>query len=310
MAVLIYLLLYTTACSTTMRADEAENRDELVAYTSIYPIYDFTKKIAGDRIRVELLVPPGAEPHGWEPSAKIISEIGHSQVFFYNGLELDIWAEKIGASLTKENVKCIAVAEADSIQPMIFNEEIKHGQEQLEEHHHGSYDPHVWLDPTIVEEMAKTIMDTFIEVDAKNKSYYQENFNAFQEQLQELDEDYKQALSKLKKKEFVVSHAAFGYMAKRYGLNQIAILGLAPQAEPSPAKLVELTSLIREYDLHTIFFERLSSPKVANVIANETGIKVEELNPIGGLTQEEMDRGEEYISIMRGNLEKLVKALQ
>jgi zinc transport system substrate-binding protein len=306
---LIALSLNTAACSTT-KVDEGE-KDEIIAYTSVYPIYDFTKKIAGDRIKVELLVPPGAEPHGWEPSAKVIAKLEQSQVFLYNGLELDPWAERIAASLSKENLISIAVAEIDTIQPMTFNEEEQHGEEEYEkEHNHGSYDPHVWLDPIIAEEMARAIKDTFIEIDGKNSDYYEENFNNLKQELQDLDRDYKEALSQVEKKDFIVSHAAFGYMANRYGLNQIAILGLAPQAEPSPAKLVELTSLVGEYDMHTIFYEQLSSPKAADVLANETGVKVEVLNPIGGLTQEEMDRGEDYISIMRENLEKLVQGLQ
>lgn len=306
----IVLLLYSTARSTRMKEEDIENKDEIVVYTSVYPIYDFTKKIAGGRVRVEMLVPPGAEPHGWEPSAKAISKIEQSQIFLYNGLGLDLWAEKIADSLSEESVKCMAVAEVETIQAMVFSKDISQGEKQQEESHHGDYDPHVWLDPTIAEEMARSIMDVFVEVDSKNENYYQENFTIFQDQLKELDQSYQEELSKVKKKNFIVSHAAFGYMAKRYGLKQIAILGLAPQAEPSPAKLVELTSLIREYDLHTIFFERLSSPKAANVLAKETGIKVEELNPIGGLTQEEMDAGQEYLSIMKENLEKLKKALQ
>jgi zinc transport system substrate-binding protein len=293
--IFIGLLLNTIGCSP-IETEESANNNEIIAYASVYPIYDFAKKIGGERINVKMATPPGAEPHGWEPSGKAIKEIEQSQVFLYNGLDLDPWAERIGRGL-KDKVTIIAVGEEEALAPMIIKEGI------------GSYDPHIWLDPIIVIEMAKIIKDVFSEVDKENQNYYEENFNIFQSKLYELDKEYYAALSRVKNKNFIVSHGAFGYLAKRYGLNQITILGLTPQGEPSPAKLVELTTLIKKYNINTVFFEHLTSPKAANVLAKETGINVEVLHPIGGLTQEEMDNGEDYISIMRKNLTHLVRAL-
>lgn len=293
--IFIGLLFNTISCSS-LGTEESVNNKGITAYASVYPIYDFAKKIGGERIGVKLVIPPGAEPHSWEPSGKIIKEIQQGQIFLYNGLDLDPWAKKIGSSL-EGKLSILAVGEEGPIKNMVISE----GK--------GNHDPHLWLDPIVVIEMAKAIKDVFIDLDGEYQNYYEENFNNFKLQLLELDKEYNEVLSKVSKKNFIVTHGAFAYMAKRYGLNQITILGLAPQGEPSPAKLVELTSLIKKHNINTVFFEHLTSSKAANVLASETGVKVDILNPLGGLTQEEMDRGEDYFSIMRENLNHLAKAL-
>lgn len=304
---LLFIIVLTsfTACSFSGTEKETEQR---VVYTSVYPIYDFTKKIGGDKIHVELLIPPGTEPHSWEPSAKDMAKIEESDLFLYNGLGLDSWAERIAKSLPNEDRNTLAVAEIGNIKPMVFTEGEKDHQDQ-EAHGHGNYDPHVWLDPTNVEKMAESIKEQLVKIDPQNEEYYEKNFSTFQKQLKELDEKYQQALSQVEKRDFIVNHAAFGYLANRYHLNQIAITGLTPQAEPSPAKLKELTALIKKYDISTIFMENLSSPKLTDVLAEETGAKVDLLHPIDGLTQEEMDQGKEYLSLMGQNLKALKRAL-
>lgn len=297
------ILVNFTACS--IASGEEEENGEIIVYTSVYPIYDFSQKIGGEKVQVELLMPPGAQPHGWEPSAKDRAKVEESQIFLYNGLGLDPWAERMAETLSNEEIQTLALAEIDTIKPMTFTEDHDHEEDE----NHSTYDPHVWLDPTNVEKMAEAIGNVFIEVDPANQKYYEENLKAFQKELQTLDEKFQQRLSSIKKRDFIVNHAAFGYLANRYDLNQIAITGLAPQAKPSPSKLKELTQVIREYDMHTIFMEELSSPKVVDVLAEETGVEVELLHPIGGLTQEEIDQGEDYLSLMRKNLENLSKAL-
>ncbi|MCR1900032.1 zinc ABC transporter substrate-binding protein [Irregularibacter muris] len=307
MILMITILLFTfTSCS---QEPEETNEDEKVrVYASIYPVYDFARKIGGDNIQVELLVPPGAEPHSWEPSAKTVANIERSKILLYNGLEMDPWAEKLAGSLKGTEIQTLAVGEIEGID-YIQSDEQEHDHQHEQDHHHGTYDPHIWLDPTIAEKMAEAIKDILIKVDQTNKEDYEKNFGDFKEDLATLDEDYQQNLAHIEKKEFVVAHAAFGYLARRYDLTQVPIAGIAPQVEPSSTKLAEITSLMKEKELTTIFFENLSSPKLANVLAEETGAKVDVLHSLDGLTQEEMDSGKEYISIMRENLEKLQQAL-
>ncbi|SJZ83560.1 metal ABC transporter substrate-binding protein [Garciella nitratireducens] len=300
------LLMSFTACSSLQDQGQATKKK---VYTSIYPIYDFTKKIGGDKIEIELLTSPGAEPHSFEPSAKDMAKIEKSDLFLYNGLGLDSWAEKIAQSLSNQGKKALAVAEIEEIHPMIFTEQDENHHQGQQSHEHGIYDPHVWLDPMNAEKMAKAIKEQLVRIDSENKEYYEKNFITFQKQLKELDENYQKSLSQVEKKDFIVNHAAFGYLANRYGLNQIPITGLVPQAEPSPAKLKELTKLIKEHDINTIFMESLSSSKLTDVLSEETGVKVELLHPIGGLTRQEMDQGKEYLSLMKQNLQVLTKAL-
>jgi zinc transport system substrate-binding protein len=299
----LLLLFNLVGCSSETQEGK---EGEIKVYTSIYPLYDFTKKVGGDKIQVELLVPPGAEPHGFEPSAKKVAEIEEGNLFLYNGLEMDPWAEKLSKSLEGTSVHTLALGEIQGIEPILFKEDHDHEEEE----EHGIYDPHIWLDPMNAKGMAETIKNELVKIDGENKDYYEERFITFKDNLEKLDKEYRESLSQGQKKEFVVAHAAFGYLARRYDLKQISISGLAPQAEPSPSKLVELTKVVEKYNINTIFFENLSSPKLSEVLASETGTKTEVLNPIGGLTQEEMDKGQEYISIMRENLEKLEEALK
>lgn len=305
--IIILLLIFIsiiniTACS---EASSPGEEGDMVVYTSIYPIYDFAKKIAGDAIRVDLLLPPGAEPHGWEPSARMMASIEKAQGFLYNGLDMDPWAERLAKSISSGGVHVLALGEMDSVQPMLYHGD-HHGHG---EHGHGTHDPHIWLDPIMAEEMAAGIRDLFIQMDEDNRRVYEENFLSFRDQLRALDQEYREALAQSERREFIVTHAAFGYLAQRYNLRQISITGLAPQAEPSSGKMAELIQLIREHNIPVVFTEELGSTKAARVLADEAGVSVDTIHPIGGLTKEEMDRGEDYLSIMRKNLEKLVKAL-
>lgn len=172
-----------------------------------------------------------------------------------------------------------------------------------------NHDPHIWLDPVLAKEMARRIYDAVAAADPDNKSYYEENFNELAAKLNELDKSYRENLANVNRKEFITSHAAFGYMAKRYGLVQIPISGLSPQEEPSPKKMAELAELCRQKNIKYIFFETLVSPKLSEILAQEVGAKTLVLNPIGGLTYEEIKAGKDYFSIMQENLENLKKAL-
>ncbi|MCF6096903.1 metal ABC transporter substrate-binding protein [Thermovorax subterraneus] len=286
----IFSLIFTVAGCAAKRADYAPtkaNSSRLVIYTTFYPLYDFTKKIVGDRAQVENIIPAGVEPHDYEPSPKQIAGIYDAEVFVFLGDVMEPWAKKLEGQLRD---KGITVVEA--------------GKGLIENH-----DPHIWLDPVLAKEMARRIYDAVAAADPDNKSYYEENFNELAAKLNELDKSYRENLANLNRKEFITSHAAFGYMAKRYGLVQIPISGLSPQEEPSPKKMAELAELCRQKNIKYIFFETLVSPKLSETLAQEVGAKTLVLNPIGGLTYEEIKAGKDYFSIMQENLENLKKAL-
>lgn len=286
----IFSLIFTVAGCAAKRADYAPAKvdsSRLVIYTTFYPLYDFTKKIVRDRAQVENIIPAGVEPHDYEPSPKQIARIYDARVFVFLGDVMEPWAQKLEVQLRDKGVNVVEAGKG-----LIENN-----------------DPHIWLDPVLSKEMARRIYDAVAAADADNKSYYEENFNELAAKLDELDKSYRENLVNLNRKEFITSHAAFGYMAKRYGLVQVSISGLSPQEEPSPKKMAELAELCRQKNIKYIFFETLVSPKLSETLAREVGAKTMVLNPIGGLTSEEIKAGEDYFSIMQENLENLKKAL-
>lgn len=304
-------MLVAGACSIQQRPQtSAEERDgKLLVYASIYPMYDFAQKIGGDKIDLRMMVPPGAEPHDWEPTAKLMAQMEKADVFIYNGVNMEMWADKLVKSISSEKLKVVEASSGVSLIKLEDHEEGEYGKHEGEEDNHGDYDPHVWLDPMRALKQAENIKNAFVAADEENMEFYESNFNEFANKLRELDQKYREELKDRKLNEIVVAHAAFGYLADRYGLEQISVSGLTPQEEPSAAKMAQITELVREHGIKYIFFETLTSPKLAKVIANETGAKTAVLNPVGGLTKDEIEEGKGYISIMEDNLEILKKAL-
>ena len=191
-------------------------------------------------------------------------------------------------------------------------EEHDHDHENETEEHdhdHGSFDPHVWLDPANAKIQMKSICEAFCRADPDHEKDYRANYEKYAADLDALDGEYRAALSSVENPYIVVSHEAFGYLCKAYGLRQIPIRGISADAEPDAARMREIIEMTGRYHVRVIFFEALGSPKVAEAIARETGCETKALHPIGGLTQEQIDAGEDYFSIMRSNLEALNYAL-
>jgi zinc transport system substrate-binding protein len=304
---LIAVLFITTGCLD--RADKQnriiEQPDKPVVFTSIYPMYDFTKNIGGDRIDLRMAIPAGAEPHDWEPTAKLLAALQEADIFIYNGVGMEPWVDDMLASLSGDGPFIVEASEGIGLL------KLENHVGKQSRHHNGftGYDPHVWLDPVRANMQCENILSALIKVDQRNEDYYRSNFLKFSDKLKELDNLYRETLSGFSRREIVVSHAAFGYLADRYGLIQIAVSGLNPREEPSAAELVELTQFIREKGVRHILFETLTSPKLAEVLAIEAGAKIGVLNPIGGLTRQEMDEGMDYLSVMMKNLETLKDVL-
>jgi zinc transport system substrate-binding protein len=285
MFLLIACLFVISGCS----AQKQEKNKKVKVVTTFYPMYYFTKQITGDLADVQMLVPNGVEPHDWEPSTKDMMSIQDSDLFVYNSKYFEKWAVKALKSVDQKNMK---VVEATNGIKLI-----------------GSNDPHVWLSPVLAKKEVDTIASALEKKDPKNKMQYAKNADNFKRKLDKLDVLFKETLSKRQKKEFVTQHAAFGYLAKQYGLTQIPIAGLSPDVEPTLGKLSKLTELAKEKQIKTIYFEELASPKVAETLANEIGAKTEILNPLEGLTNKEKEKGMGYIEVMEQNLNNLKKAL-
>lgn len=277
---------------------------KLKVVASFYPVYDFAVKIGGEKAEVTNMVPAGTEPHDWEPATKDIAVLEKADVFIYSGAGMEHWVEAVLKSL--ENKKLISVEASDGI----TLREGHHHSASKEEHDHGKYDPHVWLSPMNAKKEMENIKNAFVEADPDNKDYYEKNYETYEKKFDELDQTYQKTLEPLPNKVIVVSHEAFGYLCNAYGLTQMGIEGLSPDSEPDPARMAEVIDFVKENHVKTIFFEELASAKVAKAIANETGARVLVLNPLEGLSDDEIKAGDDYFSVMEKNLQVLKESLE
>lgn len=302
------------AVSSVPSVQPTDTSKKLKVVATFYPMVEFSRQVAGSHAEVIGLIPTGVEPHDWEPSPKDIAQLKEADVFVYNGI-VEEWAED--ALKGAANDKRIVVEASQEIELMEGTHEEEHeGEEEHEEeaaheedHHEHALDPHVWLSPVLAQKEVKAIEAALVKADPAHKDDYVKNADAYIAKLKELDNAYKTGLKDVKRKEFVTQHAAFGYLAKEYGLTQVPIAGLSPEQEPSPDKMADIIQFAKEKQVKTIFFETLVDPKVAQTIANELGAKTDVLNPLEGLTDEDKKNNLDYIGIMKNNLAALQKAL-
>jgi zinc transport system substrate-binding protein len=311
--ILIFIVsLFLTGCFA--RPSAAPETEKIKVYTSFYPLYDFALKIGGERVEVINLIPAGIEPHDWEPGPQLLMAVINADILIFNGLGLEPWVEKTSAALKEGNL--MLVDASLGIEPLrgYFHDhdDEDHDDEDHEdedEDHDAVPDPHVWLDPMLALHQAENILSALITVDPASEEFYRENFNSFREQISGLDKAFAAGLKDIARREFVVTHLSFAYLARSYGLVQLGISGLSPYEEPGPGKMKEIVNFLREHNLKYIFREPLASPRLAEVLAAETGAEILTLNPLEGLSAEELAAGKDYIAVMYENLEQLKKAL-
>ncbi len=265
---------------------------------SFYPLAEFAKQIGGEQVEVVNIVPPGLEPHDFDPSSQDIAKTYSATLFIFNGSGFDPWAEKISPELEKKNIAIIKMTQYFNLLESIDEQE---GE--------GNIDSHIWLDPVLAQKEVEIIKDAFKAIDPDNSLTYELNAENYLSKLSELDKKYRDGLASCAIRDAIVSHSAFGYLANRYGINIIPIAGISPEEEPSPRRISEIAEIARQKNIKYIFFETLVSPKLAETIANEIGAETLLFNPLEGLTKEELTAGKNYISIMEENLTSLRQAL-
>jgi zinc transport system substrate-binding protein len=241
---------------------------------ALYPLAFAAAEIGGASVDVENLTPPGAEPHDLEVSPRDVADVRDADLLLLLGRGFQPQLED-------------AVGDGDGVVLLLDTP----GLEVL-----SNNDPHVWLDPV---RYAK-VVDRIGQVLGKQSAA-----NDLKRRLMNLDSEFRAGLADCERNEIVTSHEAFAYLAERYGLEQVAITGLSPEAEPEPGKLQDVVNLVRARGVTTIYFETLVSPRIAETVARETGAKTAVLNPIEGLTEEQAANGEDYFSLMRMNLAAL-----
>lgn len=256
-------------------------------FASFYPIYDFVEKIGGDKVDVSTIVPNGIEPHDFEPTPKQVVELQNADLIFINGAGFEDWIKEITNSNIVDLSRNITIENINS-----------------------NPNPHIWLDPILVESMAEEIYNTLASLDPSNLAYYQDKLKQFNDNIEMLDSNIKNNLTNCVLRDFIVLHDAFGYFAKRYGLTQHVIGGMSPEMDFNPQKLSESIRLAEELGITTIFSEDNIEPRMSNTIANEIGGKVLTLSPIEIITQEEYEQSKDYFSKMYDNLNNLKIALE
>ena len=312
---LLLVVLPLSGCGESRAPSVKEGElegNKLSAYTSFYTMYDFTSKIAGDKATVTNLVPTGTEPHDWEPSAVDITGLETADIFIYNGAGMEHWVQDVLASL--QNKDLISVETSNGITLLEGHghedEEEEEHEDEDEDHEEEEWDPHVWLSPLNAKKQMEAIKDAFVRADPENKAYYEANYTKYAAEFDTLDKEFKDTLSPLPNKDIIVAHQAFGYLCSAYGLNQVPVEGLSPDSEPAPARVAEIIQFAKEHEIKVIFFEELVSSKVADTIADAIGAKTGVLSPLEGLSDEQLQNGADYFSVMRENLSALKEALQ
>lgn len=265
---------------------------------SFYPLAYFVKVVGGDHVSVNTLTPIGTEAHDFEPSPRDLVSLGTADIFFYNGAHYEPWIDKWSKNGFVRPREVIDMSRTLT----------ERGERLLTLK--NSTDPHFWLDPEVAMKEIEIIRDTLVRIDPASSDDYQENATRAKSVLQELHTRFVQGLASCVRRDMIVSHNAFSYFAKRYNLNAIAIAGISPDEEPSPRTLAGIMDQARDKGIRYIFFETMVSSLLAETVAREIGGGVLILNPIENITHEEVERGDDYVSLMEGNLRNLRIALE
>lgn len=295
-ALLTASALLGAACGSS---DDVGNGDGLTVVASFYPLAEAAQRVGGDLATVENLTPPGVEPHDLELAPDDLEAIVTADVVLY-----------IGGGFQPAIEEGIADAEGIVLDVLDAAGSLRSPQPgEQEEGEALPADPHVWLDPTRYGGIVEAVAETLSQAQPSQAAMFRSGAEAFRSELSALDRAFADGLATCGSRTIVVNHAAFGYLAEAYDLEQLSISRISPEAEVDPARLAELTSVVEREGVVTIFTEELASPEVAETLAEEAGVDTAVLNPLEGLTPEQLDAGEDYLSVMRENLDVLRSGL-
>ncbi|XKE95902.1 zinc ABC transporter substrate-binding protein [Metaplanococcus flavidus] len=322
--ILLIFILLLAACgdSSADNADTPADGSKIQVFTTVYPITYFTERIGGDQVEVKSVYPAGANEHTFEPTQQDMIAIAEADLMFYIGLGLEGFIDSAKKTLDGEDVEFAALA--DSITDEQLEAALEHDGEEAHEdeheehteeadhdgHDHGSTDPHIWMSPKLSQQLATSIKDSLIAEDPDNTEVYETNHAELIEELEQLDESFSQLQERVSKDTFFVSHAAFTYLAEPYGFEQVAVAGLNSQDEPSQKELTEIVDMAREKNIEYIVFEQNVSSNLTEVVQKEVGAEAIQMHNLGVLTQEDIDNGETYFTLMERNLEVLETILK
>jgi zinc transport system substrate-binding protein len=302
------VLLGITACNQNKNAVTRNIEGKINVTTTNFPPYDFARQIAGDKVNLTMLLPPGSESHSFEPSPRDIITIQNSDIFIYTGGESDDWIDRILQSMNTDNMKIIAMI--DMVEAV--EEEIVEGmEEEDDEGEEIAYDEHVWTSPSNVILIVQAITDLLCEADSANADFFKQNAATYIKEMELLDAAFTELVSGAKRNTIVFADRfPFRYFADAYGLIYFAAFpGCSTETEPSAATVAFLIDKIRAERIPVVFHIELSNERMANTIRDETGAKKLLLHSCHNMSKRDFDSGLGYLEIMKGNIKNLKEAL-
>ncbi|WP_190394390.1 metal ABC transporter substrate-binding protein [Nocardiopsis quinghaiensis] len=290
---------------------------DITVVTGVYPLEWLAREIGGEQVAVVQLTEPGTEPHDLELTGRQVAEVSEADIAFHvSGLQpaVDEAIEQEASENALDVADLVRLRSADEAGDGHAEDEHAdeegHGEEEHGEeegHDHGEHDPHFWLDVDLMAQVAQSLGDRMAEAHPEGADRYARNVETVTAELEAIGQEYEEGLSSCEHDEVVVGHTAFTYLTEDYGLEQVGVSGVDPDTEPSPSQIAAITDTVREHDITTVFTEPLMPAATAETIASETGARVEVLDPLEGVTED--SPGDDYPSIMRGNLDALTTAL-
>ena len=298
-----------SACSAAgAAAGNPGNTAKFDVVASFYPMAYLAEQIGGGHARVTTLTKPGQEPHDLEISARQTAQLQDSDAVLYLGNLQPSVDDAVAQSGVRTKIDAASLTTLETHGSEVGGHAAAHDEDQGDAHGEESgKDPHIWLDPVRYAQVAEGVGAAFEKADPDHAADYRKNTADLVARLRALDARYANGLKNTKTKVFVTTHAAFGYLAERYGLTEEAISGLDPESEPSAARVKELERLAKADGVSTVFYETLVSDKTAKTVAGDSGLRTDVLDPVEGITGK--SRGKDYISVMDANLTALKTAL-
>ena len=300
-ATAVFRFVFLLLCLSLLLYSAPASADKIKVVATIAPLADFARQVGGDKVEVTLLLPPGASPHTYEPTPKVVRELSQASLFLKIGSGLEFWADRL-LKAAPANIRTVdSSAGVDLIKGLPHD----HGHAHQKRDEQANTDPHIWLDPLICTQIITKIETALSRIDPSGALYYKKNAAVYQEKLRELDKEISGRTKLFRTREYVTFHSAWNYFSRRYGLKVAAVIEESPGKEPAPRHVKKIIEILKSLNTRVIFAEPQFSPKIAETIAGEAGAKVLFLDPEGG------QKGREtYIEMMKYNLAVMEKALK
>lgn len=311
------IMVVLVGCNQSKRFSIIEGKQNVI--TSFYPIAFMVEQIGGRHVNTIPFIPAGVDPHDWTPKSRDLHDATNAQLLLINGAGFETWLDDFLKGL--DSTAKVKIVEVSKSVPLIATGKHAHhssrlaneaGDQEFQNPSIGqtSIDPHTWVSPKSALIMASNVKAALIQVDERHRSEYEANYEKLKLKIEAIDKCYTDKLATVSQREIVVSHPAFGYLCRDYGLTQHAIMGMTAGAEPRAQDLVKLSQLVEKKKLKYVFFEERASDQFANTLASETGVGTLALHSLESLLEQQAEIGDHYLTLMERNLENLLMALQ